>query len=346
MASVDKKARSAHHWLPNRAHLSHFAERDRIVTVDRITGARRGPSSPATIARERGLYAYIDDEGRVRGDFEDELGEIEGNANEVIKLIASPLVVMPRGDHRKALGLFIALLALRTPEVKKRDELMAKWMVEREIRSYLAVKRERIADFRAAGADVPEEEIRERERLAADNIRASVLDDPNRHVRGMVLYAEAVSKLMLERRWMVFQFPHPTLITSDHPVICVRTARERHFTSVTAGFENAESIFVPLTSSRLLVMNRRALSAVHGAFDERRVGGTALAAMTNRLLMDHSYMEYFVPPTLADELDIRPMGARTLAHVVDTSRYPDLDSLLNEVPRDPRPTRFPIPKSA
>lgn len=326
--------RTNHHYLP-RSYLAFFSEDDRIATVDRVTGEWRR-TDPANTAKEKDFYTFKDSEGNASEDLENAFSSIEGDAKSIIANMNSGFRLMPRFEQRDTLSAFVALQAIRTPEHRKAYEVKAEHISKMVFRMSTDGRGRVIDSLKQSGQEVTEANIDALTHVSENLENFDFAISRNEILSSMLDLWEPATAMISGRRWQMFCFDKPALITSDHPVILIAPPAQPAFLGT--GFGTAAEILFPLTPKRLLVMSEFDRYA-RGDPGEILDGSPDIAAMVNARLIHGSYLEYFVPPTLLPTLNIQPLGNRPVAQV-SGGPFRELNAMVNAPQRQPRPRRF------
>jgi hypothetical protein len=326
-----QRKKTKHHYVP-AFYLRFFAEDSKIATIERATGKRRD-GDPKDTAAIKDFYTFVDKAGNERDDLEGEFAQLEGAAHSIISNVNSDFCLIPHSEQKEILALFIGLQALRTPMSRRSDELMSDYITKLDLRV-------KIHDLESA----------------TNALRGTVFENVNGSANDLLMFIENITDFdfvphqneavammmklwpvaaysMLFRKWTVVCFEKPSLITSDHPVML----HGRRTPTTGVGFANAEVISFPLSPTRLLVMTEAEQAArVHRG---SRAEGTQKGARSfNRALIQASYLQYFMPPSIADHWSLKALGPRALESI--KGPFPDLEERANRPPVPQLPARL------
>ena len=243
--------RSKHqHWVP-QFYLRYFATKETrgsdqpqvwIFSKDHTDGDET-LTNVRNVCGKRYLYAPVQPDGQRTWDLDERLSELESTLGEVWPALANGYVSLEDAGLRKGLALFVAVMHLRNPEVRKEVE-----------RIHAALVRLFESGPRQPGA-VEAVEINGRNHDVSldgwEDYRAWGKNEHDRFFARMV-ESEAIhiAKLFTSKRWSIVCADADTFITTDKPVGVQHQTREK------AGFGTPGAIVTfPLSPKRLLVMD-------------------------------------------------------------------------------------------
>ena len=214
-------------------HLRRFANEDGQLIRVVLPGHHRHPISVNDATVENDFYTAVLEDGSSSDAAEDLFGRVESATAAALKRVVEQRIWPISGETREALALWTALQFLRSPAARKQKEEV--------IDAVLA------AHLDHAGA-VPETK-REQDLLSDAEYRGRILR--NEHLAGVFRLLPDAARGMMARGWWVVRFQRRSLMTSDSPVIPLAHPADR---MRRAGFESADSIYVPLDRRAGLVM--------------------------------------------------------------------------------------------
>jgi hypothetical protein len=209
----------------------------------RETGEWDAPRNIATLFRERDFYAFVDEDGVRRQDFEDLLAlEVDSPAGEGFKALREGEFPLPAAQ-REDVGRFIAAQVTRGRHVR---ELAARFLGDLD----RAATRLRLAN---AGPEYWQQQLgyvpSEEERRAWAEGAPTPLDTTKEDVLvAQVAPVEAVAESILGRTWTLVSFERPCLFTSDEPVTMVSGKRAE-------AVGTADDIALPVSTTKALVLS-------------------------------------------------------------------------------------------
>lgn len=211
-----------HHLLAQLYQRGFANDKGQAGLLVRETGEWDAPRNISTLFREPHFYAFVDDDGVRRQDFEELLAhEVESPAGEGFKAVRAgefPLAA----KEREGVGRFIAAQVTRGRHVREvTTEFLGK--LDRH------VTRLRLAEappecWQSRLGYVPSDEQREAWAQGA----ATPLDPTKEDVLvAQMGPIEVVMEALLERTWTLVSFERPCLFTSDEPVTMVSGGAQR-----------------------------------------------------------------------------------------------------------------------
>lgn len=197
------------------------------------------------VCGKRYLYSPVQLDGLRNWDLDEKLDDVESVLSSLWPQLASDMVRLDDGAIRKGLALFVAIMHLRNPHVRKGVE---------RIHSQLVQLYESVPNLDDGRTTIAVEIGGRKYTLAPEGrhqYRAWSKDDHDRFF-AYIVQSEAVhiAEILLLKRWSVVFANVDTFITSDRPVSI------QHPDQNTAGFATSGAlIFFPLSPKRLLIMD-------------------------------------------------------------------------------------------
>lgn len=233
-------------------YLQRFAdERRQLMRVPLSGGpAHRLSIDDATVQKD--FYSFEDTSGQLNDSVEDALGEMEGEAAEVFRMVVDRQVwPLPQAERMK-LAEWAAIQHVRGPAFRRASnqvfDALSKILFaaggKPELRRYLE---------EVEGRPVTDDEVDEMWEEMTDFDKYSVEPVTGDHLTTMGTSVPAVMQIMAARSWALCRFERKALITSDHPVILKPYDDHPPFMGV--GLANAESVVVPLDRRVALIMS-------------------------------------------------------------------------------------------
>lgn len=283
-----------HHTVP-AFYLRRFADKlsGKLVVRNRSGDTKPYSASPEALA-VRDFYTVVNTDGELDGRMEQLLSVVESEAASVIQLVLSPYRRPGRLTmaERSALCQFIAFQMVRGPRHRREIELQA---------DYYAKLR--------AGHLMTDDDLR--------NITA--LPHPNQHLLLLGPLSEAIYRCLMLRPVQIARIDKPMFVTCDEPVVVDNEDHVKHvpdcslsragirrrerqadaagttwsqvihiWTTRPNGVQVADSVFMPLTPTALLVLGRIGYQPgpeIRLADDEAR----EIAEAVNEALIAQSY---------------------------------------------------------
>jgi hypothetical protein len=246
------------HYLP-RFYLDGFSRDGLVAVYDREKNEirRQQPKDTTVIGH---FYTMVDEQGRKRYEIEALLSEYEGKASPVIKKLAAKESI--NADERTDLAVFIALGAMRTPDMVDSLKLMNSDMVMRIAKMTFAnvdqVAKRLAQDPDYAGKSA--EEVRAEAQTMVDmaqNDGIKAVTNEKWAVSMAIRMSMEVAPILAGRNWDVVHrnTEKKSFVTADAPVVLTTVApRPNDFWGV--GFGNADALAIfPLTESCVLLMH-------------------------------------------------------------------------------------------
>ncbi len=268
------------HYLP-RFYLDGFAKEGLVAVYDRDKNEvrRQQPKDTAVIGH---FYTMEDAEGRRRFEVEALLSEYEGKASPVIKKLATKDTIT--ADERTDLAIFMALGAMRTPDIVQSLQQMNSGMI-------LEMTRRMYADVNTVAADLRKDpdyagksndEVLSEAQLMVDmaqNGGLTVQTNEKWAVRMAIKMSLEVAPIFAGRNWVIAHRDNDkkSYITTDAPVLLTSTRpREPSIYGIGFGSEDAFVAF-PLTQSCVLMMHGNEGGLAHVDADAAKIRRTNLA---------------------------------------------------------------------
>lgn len=249
------------HYLP-RFYLDGFATGGLVAVYDRDTNEVRRQQSKDTAVIGH-FYTMEDAEGRRRYEIEDLLSGYEGKAAPVIKKLAAKEILT--ADERTDLAVFMALGAMRTPDIVESLQRMNSGMIlEMAKRIYSDVGRV-VADLRKdpAYAGKLDDEVRAEAQAMKDTAHNGgfTVQTSEKWAVGMAIKMSLeMAPIFAGRNWVIAHRDNDkkSFVTTDAPVVLTSTEpREPREPSIYGiGFASADALVAfPLTQSCVLMMH-------------------------------------------------------------------------------------------
>ncbi|MEH6462251.1 DUF4238 domain-containing protein [Chitinimonas sp. JJ19] len=246
-----------HHFLP-QFYLEGFTQGGLVAVYDRELNEFRSqqPINTGVIGH---FYTVQDADGRRRYEIEAMLSDFESKATPIVEKLADGKQI--DDDERANLAIFVALAAMRTPDVIDSLKLFKEaHVLDTAKRLYTDVE-DVAADMRQNPeyAGLSDETILEDARFMVDmaqNGGCKVEVDHTWAVKMAIDLAFKVAPLLAGRDWMVFirECDKKSFITTDAPVVLTSEGTSADsFYGIGYGSADAIVLF-PLTESSMLVM--------------------------------------------------------------------------------------------
>ncbi len=244
-----------HHITPEW-YLTRFAAKGKVTMVPRQDAAKKIPSTPNNAGSIRNFYAVQLDDGTLSQAIETKLSQIEGAAAPVAELLATEGPAAVAAERRDEFALFLSFQLVRDERSREAERQLLHTM-SRAILHTMPVEdaQQRLAEIGEPSSREDAEEFLSSQRAALDSgaIRAEL--HQNDAIATMLRVAPTLVPFLSRRRWAVFRFPVPVLLTSDHPVALLPSDEPTH-PLAGVGVANAGDIRFPLDARHLLVMSR------------------------------------------------------------------------------------------
>ncbi|RYF54953.1 MAG: DUF4238 domain-containing protein [Comamonadaceae bacterium] len=289
-----------HHTVP-RSYLAGFAQGGTLSCVDVRTERQFGISTrDATTAR----YFYAIPEADEPNAFEDALAVVDGTYPKLRTEIEKGVWPLPSSE-RDELANFIAVQVTRGRD--HRHQLGEQLM--RELRDMATGEPEEFAALLALPG-APSAEV-----VHADQLPPLFVQQA--HLLQMILAGLSVPDMLKARRWDLYVFDKPALITSDAPVAPVPDAALGG--DAPLGLENALAIQFPLTRSIGLRMRRvdAEVDATDGHADRQLPGSELIGRAFNIHTVFHSHQQLYHHP---EDRDLVPEDYQNLARMGGRTR--------------------------
>lgn len=278
------------HFLP-RFYLENFSENGLVAVYDRKTDEVRlqQPINTGVIGH---FYTMSDNEGRKRFELEQLLSDYEAKAKPVIDKLAARESL--DADERANLAIFVALGAMRTPDVVDSVKMCTSGLVTDIMKAMfdnVDVVAARLHED-PAYADKPEHEVRIEAKSMVDMAQTDTVKVTTNHQWAVGLaieMARTIAPLFAGRDWAVIHrdSDKKSFVTTDAPVLLTTVApRPNNFWGV--GFGNTDAlVFFPLKESCTLAMfgNSGDLHHVSAGADRMRWLNSAMASKCQRFLV-------------------------------------------------------------
>lgn len=273
-----------HHFVP-KVLLRGFATEAERITAVRLPGDRRFTTSIGNVAAQTHFHR-VDVEGQTPDAFERILSGVEGDAARIIRQVIAKGFPLSEVD-RTALGYFVALQAVRGPDVRRSMAATTAQIARLEV-GYGG--RANVKDWvqRKFGRAVSDEQA---ERVWDEVMQqggAAVTVSALTHIKQMILTAEQLLPYITGRPWGLHQFDRRSLVLSDTPVGLLPHADDGDDFGSGAGFKTAWGITVPLTrkvgllmSDPLGVEGLEVEKVREGRYDRVQTGTTAMEKLFN-----------------------------------------------------------------
>ncbi len=243
------------HWVP-RFYLNYFATPETRTTKtprawifsknfndgdEKLTAVTR-------ICGKKYLYSPVEIDGNRKWDLEEQLGNLEGTLGKIWPKLAEGYISLENNDLRKSLSLFIAIMHLRNPGMRKAIESIHCQLVEMYDSATFAPDGTPAIKVMEINGQVHES------MLTIEDWKDYRLWGKNEHDRlfKQTIKSEAIyfAKILSLKRWSIVYTEADTFITSDRPVIVQHQSHQKFG----IGSKGA-IIFFPLSPKRLLVMD-------------------------------------------------------------------------------------------
>jgi hypothetical protein len=280
-----------HHYVPEFLLREFADETGRIYVRSRRNGCFC--TSVRNAAAKTGLYSVPIDDGSERRDNSAEftLGSVESAAAHALHRVIESGEVPPRGAaERQALGLFLGMQSLRTPEAAERHGFA------RAVLEQVGTERVSVEDMRAYLRDVHlgYEPSRQEVEAAVDvvNQQAEVglATKADHHAQMFNLGVRALGPKFEAMQWSLERCRKPRFATCDRLPAVWRTESARD-TYEGVGFGNAEEVWFPLDRTHLLVLRSEGAEEVRTVEPKR-------ARFVNSHLARHCFNYVFHHPAL------------------------------------------------
>lgn len=245
------------HFLP-RFYLENFSANGLVAVYDREVDQVRlqQPVNTGVIGH---FYTMEDAEGRRRYELEQLLSEYEGKSKPVIDKLASQEDIS--ADERSDLAIFIALAAMRTPDMVDSLKALNSGMITdiiKHVFSDVDVVAARLKEDPELN-EKSDDEVRTEAKLMVDMAQNDGVQVSTEHrwAVGMAIeVALEVAPIFAGRDWIVMHRDkdNKSFVTTDSPVLLTTTShRPNNFWGV--GYGNADAlVFFPLKESCTLAI--------------------------------------------------------------------------------------------
>ena len=262
------------HFLP-KFYLEGFANDGKVAVYDREKNEAR-VQQPVNTGVIGHFYTMEDEQGRQRFELEQLLSEYEGKAKPVIGKLAGRSELT--ADERTDLAIFIALGAMRTPDVVDSIKLMNSGMI-RKIAGQLFRDEQSVFERlrgKAENADKSDAELRSEAKSMVEFITSGGYEITTNHrwAVGMAIQmALEVAPIFAGRDWVVLHraTEKKSFITTDAPVFLTTVSpRDNNFWGV--GFGNTDAlVFFPLTEACVLALFGDTGQLIHRGIEPERI---------------------------------------------------------------------------
>lgn len=241
------------HWVP-QFYLRYFATPEtRDTETPQVNIFSKDPddgdeklTSVRNVCGKRYLYSPIQPSGERSWALDERLDDLESLLGRIWPELARGFAPLDDESLRKGVALFVAIMHLRNPEVRKAVERIHQQLVAFCQTVPLG------ADGSPAISSVEiNGEVREFDTSDWASYRRWGKDAHDRLFADLIQSEAAnIAELLLKKRWSVVFSQEDTFITTDKPVVVSHPSR------TTAGFRTAGAmVSFPLSPTRLLVMD-------------------------------------------------------------------------------------------
>ncbi|WP_424570820.1 DUF4238 domain-containing protein [Streptomyces sp. CH-036] len=232
-------------------YLKRFADSDgQFVRVPiKDGGARTIGVNDATVHKD--FYSFRGPDGQLDDMSEEALADMERVEAKVFRRVVEEGYWPLRGVDREYMAYWVATQHLRVPAKRQAANEMADHIVK--IMAAVSGKphlRQRMEE--EAGGPVSEEEVDRAWGQVIDFDGYAVEPDSVHHLDMMWGLIPQVAQLLMQRTWVLARFTRKTLITSDHPVVLVRSESAPPWMG--QGVADAPIMYVPLDRRVGLIM--------------------------------------------------------------------------------------------
>lgn len=303
------KSNSLHHIFPEM-FLCHFTKNSKIDVVNRIDGTVRCNQTIERIARIRGFYTYIDKDGNECGDLEDAIANIiESPVSNFFNNVDSIFPYVPNFSEIPLIAQFVAFQSLRTPEFRRKNELIFDMHSKMEFMNTFQNRDNIIEAMKEKGVELTEDNIRKAESYMENLHNFEIVPHKNQSLEIMMsILPERTAWLTSAYSWHIIAFDRPCLVVGDSPLALVQDEKVPEF--YRSGFPTAKEIYFPLTSKRYLLLSsdRYAKSTI--------IKGTKEMAMRYNLGQLHqSHLEVYCHPDATSSIAGITLGERPLIRI-------------------------------
>ena len=284
------------HYIP-RSYLKYFAFEGKITM--RRRGALPHPAPISGVAKAKHLYSLTLPDGTRDASAEHTLDKFEGIAAECFNSLRRGGPIPRRGtDERHAIGLFLGLQRIRTPEDANQ------WLVPVNIAKRAGTDRPTPEDVRAYLRDVhlgiePSEQEVQAAHSWVSATKAMGLPTKTEQLKLMFGLAMEVAPILENMNWTVEDCATPLFATCDRlPATWRAPSEEDQYKGV--GIDGEVELWLPLDPQRLLVLR-------HTGTEGRAPVDAGRARFVNRHLAKHCFRAVFHDPRLDVGPDDMPM---------------------------------------
>lgn len=268
------------HYLP-RFYMDGFAQDGLVAIYDREKDEVRLQQSVNTAVIGH-FYTMEDELGRKRYEVEALLSEYEGKASPVIKKLAAKATVT--ADERTDLAIFIALGAMRTPDIVESLQHLNSAMVLDFAKRIFADVDAVASDLRSRSqnAGKSDDELRAEAQIMVDMAHNGgiAIETQQKWAVGMAIKMSLdVAPIFAGRDWVIAHSENEkkSYVTTDAPVFLTSTELRQN-SMYGVGFGTADAfVAFPLTQSCVLMMHGNGGGLKHVMADANKVRRTNLA---------------------------------------------------------------------
>jgi|GEM_PF-1234035 len=241
------------HWVP-QFYLKYFATSEsRLTKNPQVWIFSKGESdgdesltNVRNICGKRYLYSPLLPDGQRNWDLDDRLNNLESLLSRIWSVVASDFVSFSDSSIRKGIALFVAVMYLRNPEMRKNVEEIHKQLLD----LYTSVPV--LADGTPAIGSVQiNGKAHDVDTRDWHQYRAWGKNEHDKFFADTLCSeASKLAQLLMRKRWSVIVSETDAFITSDRPVTL------QHSTLSKFGFGTQGSVLMfPLSPTRVLVMD-------------------------------------------------------------------------------------------
>jgi hypothetical protein len=287
---------------------------------------------PENIARVRGFYTFIDKNGNECGDLEDVIANtIESPVSSFFNNVDSIFPYVPGLPEKSKVAQFVAFQYLRTPEFRRKNELIFDMLSKMEFRNIFQNRENIINAMEEQGVELTDDNIKTAELYMENLHNFEIVPHQNQSLELMMnMLPEITAWLEFAYSWHIIVFDKPCLVVSDSPLILVLDEKIPEI--YRAGSPSAKEIHFPLTSKRSLMLSRDRYTK------SRIINGTdEIALKLNLAQLHHSHLEVYCHPDATSSVAGIALGERPLIRI--SGGYTSFLDEYNKPPIRPRPRR-------